>query len=376
MGRALFAGRHGQGLDCARLRPAFTLIEILVVVAIIALLIAILLPSLANAREAARAAVCESNVSQLLKATISDMVEKQMRKERVSVNFGWAVPSMKSTKGEVGLYTCPNDPDPRPVPAALAKVFASNPNDNTYGTTSTDAVFNRVKKKGTEWGTDIQDSVELSEFGGDAGSNPNDEDLLLQYAADRGMRSTSVRIGNKESALNFLVEDFKGHSIWNTASGNTSGSVTMPLMWMSYGANALAGLRTVKGSPALITEAAKPGIFPIDFRNPSSGAIIYPRDNLATPIGSDGKPAGPRTPLRFLHGQRSSDPRLKGGDFWTNTGSYVASTYDDLDYIPHDRTNTGFLDGHAERVQAQRMLSNSSTFWLGTGHGFDKQFDQ
>ncbi|MCZ7637704.1 MAG: DUF1559 domain-containing protein [Verrucomicrobia bacterium] len=45
---------------------AFTLIEILVVVAIIALLIAILLPALAKAREQARTVMCRSNMKQIL----------------------------------------------------------------------------------------------------------------------------------------------------------------------------------------------------------------------------------------------------------------------------------------------------------------------
>ncbi len=50
------------------MRRAFTLIEMLVVVAIIALLAAILLPSLASAREAGRASVCLANLRQIFTA--------------------------------------------------------------------------------------------------------------------------------------------------------------------------------------------------------------------------------------------------------------------------------------------------------------------
>src|SRR5512143_2102541 len=66
-GRSAKAGARGR--SCLRThknrRAAFTLIEVLVVVAIIALLLAILLPSLAKAREASRAAVCLSNLKQM-----------------------------------------------------------------------------------------------------------------------------------------------------------------------------------------------------------------------------------------------------------------------------------------------------------------------
>lgn len=55
----------------ASTRRAFTLIEILVVVAIVALLVAILLPSLANARELARRTVCATQLKQFSNSTIS-----------------------------------------------------------------------------------------------------------------------------------------------------------------------------------------------------------------------------------------------------------------------------------------------------------------
>src|SRR5262245_39074525 len=58
---SLIAQRDGQ----SQLRPAFTLVELLVVVSIIGILVAILLPAVQMARESSRASACRNNLRQV-----------------------------------------------------------------------------------------------------------------------------------------------------------------------------------------------------------------------------------------------------------------------------------------------------------------------
>lgn len=78
-----------------RPRHGFTLIEVLVVVAIIALLVAILIPSLSRARENARRVVCLNNLAQYQRANVFYLADwKQVfPPHRCKVN---------TAKGEVG----------------------------------------------------------------------------------------------------------------------------------------------------------------------------------------------------------------------------------------------------------------------------------
>ena len=115
----------GPPISAAK-RSGFTLIEVLVVVAIIALLVAILLPAVGRARDSARASVCGSNMKQLIGGVITHILETGMRKERVSTNYGWAVPTYRVNAKAGGVFTCPSDEEPWPVPVIYVVSRAPN----------------------------------------------------------------------------------------------------------------------------------------------------------------------------------------------------------------------------------------------------------
>jgi prepilin-type N-terminal cleavage/methylation domain-containing protein len=75
-----------------RPEKAFTLVEMLVVVAIISLLIAIILPSLGNTREITRRVTCGSNQRQLVSGMVSYAVENPK---------GWFLPTAEYTDDNI-----------------------------------------------------------------------------------------------------------------------------------------------------------------------------------------------------------------------------------------------------------------------------------
>jgi prepilin-type N-terminal cleavage/methylation domain-containing protein/prepilin-type processing-associated H-X9-DG protein len=106
--------------DRKRRSRGFTLIELLVVVAIIALLVAILLPSLSRAREAAKTAVCNSNLRSFSSAfeIYANQDAKQARcsgafdhlRDGDVREFGWVRDVIKLKVGLPGRMLCPNNP--------------------------------------------------------------------------------------------------------------------------------------------------------------------------------------------------------------------------------------------------------------------------
>lgn len=103
---------------------AFTLIEVLVVVAIIALLVAILIPSLARAREQARVTKCLTNMSNMPKAAITFSTEHKGYAQLIGREDEWNAvdPSFGKYDYQSGMFGR-GTTQLKPWPLAYAKAL-------------------------------------------------------------------------------------------------------------------------------------------------------------------------------------------------------------------------------------------------------------
>lgn len=131
--------------DISRLGPAFTLVELLVVIAVIAILASLLLPVFGRAKETGRATACSSNLRQLAIASATYSLDN---KGRLPYFLDW----LSTNPGQLtsGLlfpylqnkpvYLCPTDQmklasqDPFPAAPNLPPMFGNSlyPRDYSY----------------------------------------------------------------------------------------------------------------------------------------------------------------------------------------------------------------------------------------------------
>jgi prepilin-type N-terminal cleavage/methylation domain-containing protein/prepilin-type processing-associated H-X9-DG protein len=101
-------------------KNAFTLVEMLVVIAIIGILVALLLPALARAREAARSATCQSNLRQFF-VSLTTHADSDQQERYCSGGFdgrrfgsidtyGWVADMVNSGAGRPSEMLCPSNP--------------------------------------------------------------------------------------------------------------------------------------------------------------------------------------------------------------------------------------------------------------------------
>ncbi len=114
----------------------FTLIEVMIVVAVIAILALILIPNFTNARAQAQTATCESNLREI--ATAAELYYSDVQTYPISGNVSSTL-FTAATSGTVYLETTPIDPaatDPT-TPYAFVQQQASALNNTQAGYTIT-----------------------------------------------------------------------------------------------------------------------------------------------------------------------------------------------------------------------------------------------
>ncbi len=332
-------------------RRGFTLIELLVVVAILAVLISLLLPSLARARDQAKAVVCASHLKELGNATSIWLAEAQ--RDRTKGNLGWGTHALRAMQGQLEPFGCPTDADPTPRPAAFVQTEAPAGSGKWYETTA-DGAFTRITRNPrspNDWTVGVE---HFSEFGMTA-TDYDYNDVEFKFRAGSGRQAPVVVTFSAN--LPVRVRDYRGRNpVEKSESGKT---VSIPIMWGSYGISASAGLQGQPSGTVVLAEAKDWSVWPesldelVNPNAPKTTTAAQLRANLQMPNGGYMSPSGPSglTPaerymrVAFRHGGRPalfSDVVERGA--------------------LRDGANVSFADTHVERI-GRGVLLNQIGKW-------------
>ena len=226
-------------------RSAFTLIEILVVIAIIAILAAILFPVFARARENARRTSCASNLKQIglgLLQYTQDFDEKMpfsffgAAGDSDAANYKWMDAIFPYVRSEQ-LFDCPSDALSPTYKFRSGQNYGSYAQNGAYGMGGDNqnpprsssshlvSLAQIVQPAQTVWATDSNNSADLSRGGSSGGSygffwtnaanNPSISSApgsgyrQLQQIAERHLGTTNVLYCDghvKAHKLDFLAQ--------------------------------------------------------------------------------------------------------------------------------------------------------------------------
>ncbi|MFO0872065.1 MAG: DUF1559 domain-containing protein [Pirellulales bacterium] len=199
----------------------FTLVEMLVVIAIIAILAAIILPALAGARESARSNTCRNNLRQFF-VSLTTHADNDPKERYTSGAFdgkrdgcidtvGWVADMVNSGMGQPGKMLCPSNParlsekindylgtvtiDPNEATLDTSKIYAGAYNTvmaTATGTPREQAVIEHFLKKG--YNSNYASSWFLVRTGANLTATDTGSDVVITFGPAtkyiKGLRDT------------------------------------------------------------------------------------------------------------------------------------------------------------------------------------------
>jgi prepilin-type N-terminal cleavage/methylation domain-containing protein/prepilin-type processing-associated H-X9-DG protein len=282
----------------------FTLIEILVVVAIIALLVAVLLPSLKRARDAAKATVCGHHIQTLTKSGTMWLMEIK-GKETAPANRGWAPFVLKMMSGETKPFGCPSNKEPYPIPAVYVSQYKP-PIDHWYPSVSLDSAYFRRHPKDDSGQYQADMETDVTRAQNDQSTDFDDAYLYWTMESDNANKGL-VWADKSSTGRELYLHHYKGRHLAKNFSSTEKFEV--PILPSGYAMNLSAGL---------------PGTKPWH--------LVY---------------------LDYKDWAAVLEPALGVKDL---DGNFRFDDPDEMAALRHNgRVNAGFMDGHVERLVPSKL---------------------